>query len=237
MAHRTGRAVAVTHAGHIVAHTAVSARMMSATVVTIPIIMVVMVVRVMPVVVMISPTVGPVRTIAPVRVRIPGISPVRIPAPIAVPIRTITPTDIEAWVIIPIEGVVAVHINVCFATASVIIVIIVNGRGGLRAKTLDARGKISIVISLCGCVHYAVRVSHRFRGLVNGFGIVGVVFTVGIIGLVVVFRVAADAGAHIGTVAGGHAIAVWRVIDIVLRHLTVRRAAGENHHGNDWDKS
>lgn len=90
----------------------------------------------MPVVIMITPAIGPVRIapvigvripgITPVRIRIPGVAPVRIPAPIGSPIGTITPADVEARIIIPIEGVVAVHIDVgVTAATSVIIVIIV----------------------------------------------------------------------------------------------------------------
>ena len=67
----------------------------------------------------------------------------------------------------------------------------------MRAKTLDARGKVGIIISLSGSVNYAVGVGYCFRGLINRFGIIDVILAVGIVGLIVVFRVAADAGAHV----------------------------------------
>lgn len=153
----------------------------------------------MPVVVVVAPTVSPVRIPAPVIVVVVRIAPIPVPAPIAAPIGAVAPSVIVGRVVVPIEGVVAVHIDVCVAAAvvGVVIVIIVSRRGGLRAETLDACGKVGIVIRLCGGVHHAVGVSHRLRGLINRFGVVDVIFAVGIVGLIVIFRVAADAGAHV----------------------------------------
>ena len=102
----------------------------------------------------------------------------------------------------------------------------------MRTETFDARGEVGIVVSFSGSVHYAVGVGHRFRGLIDGLGIADIIFAVGIIGLVVIFRAAADAGAHVGAVAGGHpttCVAVRRVVGVVLCRLTVRRAADEGH--------
>jgi hypothetical protein len=176
-----------------------------------------MMVRVMPIVVVIAPTIGPIRIapiirigiprIAPVGVGVPRVAPIRIPTPIGSPIRTVTPADVDAGIIIPIEGVVAVHIDVCVAATSIIIVIIISCRRSLCAKTLDASGKVGIVIGLRGSVYNAVGVGHCFCGLINGIGIVNVVLAVGIIGLVVVFRIAADAWTHVRTVACSHSIA------------------------------
>ena len=106
----------------------------------------------------------------------------------------------------------------------------------MGAETLDASRIVGIVIGFGGGVDHAVGVGHRFRGLIHGFGIADVVFAVGIVGLVVVFRVAADAWAHVGAVACGHAtarIAVGRIVGVVFRHLLVRRASGEGHQGNE----
>ena len=102
----------------------------------------------------------------------------------------------------------------------------------MRAETLDACSKVGIVIGLSGGVDHAVGVSHRLCGLVDRLGIADVILAVGIIGLIVVFRVAADARADIRAVAFGHLtarIAIGRIIGVVLGHLTIRRAADECH--------
>ena len=155
--------------------------------------------RVMPIVVVITPTVRPVRIPAPVIAVIVGIAPIPIPAPVAAPIGAIAPSVIVGRVVVPIEGIVAVHVDVgvTAAVVGVVVVIIISCRGGLRAETLDACGKVGIVIRLSGSVHHAVGVGHRLRGLVDGVGIVDVILAVGIIGLIVIFRVAADAWAHV----------------------------------------
>jgi hypothetical protein len=194
-------------AGHIAAEAAATAAD-SAVVMTsavVPIAMEVVVMRVMPVIVaVITPTVRPVRIPAPIAIVV-GITPIPVPAPIAAPIGTITPSVIIGRVVVPIEGVVAVYVDVGVATAvSVVVVIVVSRRGSLRAETLDACGKVGIVIRLSGGVHHTVGVGHRLSGLINGVGIVDVILAVRIVSLVVVFRVAADAGAHVRTVASGH---------------------------------
>ena len=102
----------------------------------------------------------------------------------------------------------------------------------MRAEALDARGKVGIVICLGGGVNYAVGVGHRLSGLVDGIGIVDVILAVGIVGLVVVFRVAADAGAHVGAVAGSHLssrIAIRRIVGVVFGRVAVGRATDEGH--------
>ena len=187
--------------------------------------------------------VGVIVAIAPVRIPTPiaivvGVAPIPVPAPIGTPVGTVTPAPVVAWVVVPIEGVIAVHVDVGVATATdrVIIVVVVSRRRGLCAETLDAGGKVGVIIGLSGGVHYAVRVGHRLRGLVNGISVVDVVLAVGIVGLVVVFRVAADAGAHVRTVAGSHptaCVAVRRIIGVVFGRLAIRRAADEGHKGND----
>ena len=220
------------HAGHIVAEAVVAAAIIVSAMMPVVVVMVVMI-RVVP----IRVVVGPIGIPAPITVI--GIAPVIVPAPIGAPVRTIAPTDVETRGETPIEGVVAAaHINVGVAAAAacVIVVVIVTRGGGLCAETLDASRIVGIVVGFGGGVDHAVGVGHRFRGLVNGFGIAGVVLAVGIVGLVVVFRVAADAWAHVGAVAGGHAtarIAVGRIVGVVFRHLLVRRASGEGHQGNE----
>ena len=67
----------------------------------------------------------------------------------------------------------------------------------MRAKTLDARGKVGIIIRFRGSVNHTVGVSHCLCGLIDWVGVVDVVFAVGIVSLVVIFRVAADAGTHV----------------------------------------
>lgn len=193
--------------------------------VMVPSMMVVPVV-VMPVAV-ITPAIAPIRIPTPVVAVMVGIAPIPVPAPVAAPIGTIAPSPVVARVIVPIEGVVTVHIDIRVAatTVGVIVVIIVSRRGGLRAETLYARGKVGIIVGLGGGVNHTVGVGHRFRGLVNGLGIVDVVLAVGIVGLVVVFRTAADAGAHIGAIACRHAaalIAIRRIIGVVVSSLPAR---------------
>ena len=186
-------------AGHITAQTAAADSVIVMTSAMVPITVIVVVMRVMPVIVaVIAPTIRPVRIPTPVAIVV-RITPIPVPAPIAAPIGAVAPSIIVGRVVVPIEGIVTVHIDVgvTAAVVCVVVVIIVSCRGGLRAKTLDASGKVSIVIRLCGGVHHAVGVGHRLRGLVNGVGIVDVIFAVGIIGLIVIFRVAADTGAHI----------------------------------------
>lgn len=225
MAHRTRGTVAVTHTGHIVAQTAaVSARMMSAAM-TVPVMVPSM--MVVPVAV-ITPAIAPIRIPTPVVTVMVGIAPIPVPAPVAAPIGTIAPAPVVARVIVPIEGVITVYIDIRVTTATtvgVIVVIIVSRRGGLRSETLDARGKVGIIVGLGGGVNHTVGVGHRFRGLVNGLGIVDVVLAVGIVGLVVVFRTATDAGAHIGAIACRHAaalIAIRRIIGVVVSSLPAR---------------
>ena len=171
-----------------------SARMMSAVVVMTTM-MVSVIVRVMPIVGAIAPVtpVGIPTPIATVR-----IAPVRVPSPVvAVPVGTIAPTHVETRVVVPIEWVVAVHVNVGVATARVVVVIIADGRGSTCAETLDAGCIVGIVVGLGGGVNHAVGVGHRFGGLINRLGIADVVSAIGIVGLVVVFRVAADAWADV----------------------------------------
>ena len=180
----------MTHTGHIVAESTV-ATMMAAVVV---------VVRTKVVIMVVMMIVRWVITVVPIGIvvgSVPIIVPIRIPPPIGSPIGTIAKAYVNTRVEIPIEGVVAVHINVCAAATGVVVVIIVSRRRGLRAKTLDTSGKLGIVIGLGGGVHNAVGVGHRLRGLVDRIGIADVVLTVGIVGLVVIFRIAADAGAHV----------------------------------------
>jgi hypothetical protein len=165
----------------------------------VPITVIVVVMWMMPIVVVVTPAARPVWIPAPVIAVIVGIAPIPVPAPIVAPIRTIAPSVIVGRVVVPIEGIVAVHVDVGVATAvvGVVVVIIVSRRGGLRAETLDACGKVGIVVRLRGGVHHTVGVGHRLRGLVNGVGVVDVILAVGIISLIVIFRVAADAGAHV----------------------------------------
>jgi hypothetical protein len=164
---------------------------MASAVVTIEVV----VMRVMPVVVVITPAVGPIGIIAPIAIVV-RISPIPVPAPIAAPIRTIVPAVIIARVVVPIEGVVAVDIDVGVA-ARVVIIVIVSRRGGLCAETLDAASEVGIVIGLGGGVNHAIGVGYGLRGLIDGLGIADVILVVGIVGLIVVFRAAADAGAHV----------------------------------------
>ena len=186
-------------AGHITAQTAAADSVIVMASAMVPITVIVVVMRVMPVIVaVIAPTIRPVRIPAPVAIVV-GITPIPVPAPVAAPIGAVAPSVIVGRVVVPIEGIVTVHIDVgvTAAVVGVVVVIIVSCRGSLRAETLDACGKVGIVIRLCGGVHHAVGVGHRLRGLVNGVSIVDVILAVGIIGLVVIFRVAADAWAHV----------------------------------------
>jgi hypothetical protein len=220
-------------AGHIAAEVAASAA--ESTVVmasaVVPVTVEVVVMRVMPVVAVITPAVMPVGIPAPIAIVV-GVTPIPVPTPVAAPIGAIAPSVIVCRVVIPIEGIVAVHVDVGVAAAvGVIVVIIVSRRRGLRAETLDARGKIGIVIRLRGGVHHAVGVGYCLRGLVNGVGIVDVILAVGIIGLIVVFRVAADAGAYVRAVAFGHltpCIAIRRIVGVVFGRLAIRRAADDS---------
>jgi hypothetical protein len=218
----------VSDTGYIAAQAAAVAAkstiVMATTVV--PVTMIVMVVRVVPVVVVISPTIAPVWIPTPVIAVVVRIAPIPIPAPIAAPIGTITPTVIVCRVVVPIEGIIAVYIDVRIASSSVsvIVIIIVSRCGGWCAETLDACGEVSIVIRLRSSINYTVGVGHRLRGLVYGISIVDVILAVGIVSLVVVFRVAADAGAHIRAVTGGHLtswVAIRRIIGIIFSCLAI----------------
>ena len=228
MAHRPCGAATVTHTGHVAAQAATTdaARMMSA-IMAMPVVMVIVVVMPVVVVPVAVIAIAPIRIPAPVVAVVVGIAPVPVPAPIAAPIGTITPVPIVvAGVVIPIERVVAVHIDVGVATAiiGVIIVIIASRRGRLRAEALDARREVGIIVGLGSGVHHTVGVGHRLRGLINGLGIADVVLAVGIIGLVVVFRTAADAGTYIRSIARRHvsAFVVGRIVGVVVGHLPAR---------------
>jgi hypothetical protein len=190
-------------AGNIVAEAAAATHstVVMTAVVTIPVVMVMMI-GVMP-----APVVGPIRIvpvgvvvprIAPIGVGIPRVAPIGIPTPIGSPVRTIAPTYVNGRVVVPIEGIIAIDVDVgVTARACVIVVIVVSIGGGLCAETLDSCSEVGIVICLSGGVYHAIRVSHRLSGLVDGIGIVDVILAVGIVGLIVIFRVAADAGAHV----------------------------------------
>ena len=173
-------------------------------------------VRAIPVIV-IAPAGSPVRIPAPV-----GITPVKSPVPIGT--ESPVPADIHARIVAPVVrvGVIVVGVNVIGVAAGVIIVVVVSCGGSLRAETLDAAGKVAVVIGFGGGVHHAVGVGHRLRGLVHRSSVADVVLAVGIIGLVVIFRTAADAGTDIRAVACGHmfaSVAVWRIIRVVFCRL------------------
>ena len=189
----------MTHTGHIAAQTAaaITTRMMS-TIMAMPVVVPSVMMVVIPAGV-VAPPIAPVGIPTPVVAVVVRISPIPVPAPVGAPIRTIAPAVIIGGVIIPIERVVTVHINICVtATAvSVIVVIIVSCRGGLRAETLDAHCEVGIVVGLGSGVNHAIGVGHRLRGLVDRFGIADIVLAIGIVGLIVVFRTAANAWADV----------------------------------------
>ena len=189
--------------------------------VTMPMTMVVMVMRVVPVVVVVTPTIAPVWIPAPIGVI--RIAPVIIPAPVvATPIGTVAITHIETRIIAPVEWVVAVAVDVVSIATSVVVVIITHRRGGSRTETLDASRIVGIVVGLGGGVNHAIGVGDGFCGLVNRISIADVVLAVGVISLVVILRIAGHLWIHIRAVVGGHVrarVTVGRVVNIVFGHV------------------
>lgn len=157
---------------------------------------------------------------------------VAIPATTPSPIGTAeTEVEIHArtieWVIIPwvvIPRVIVVYGDVCVAAR--VVVVIITGRTRCRgSEALDARGIVGVVVGFCGGVNHTVGVGHGFSGLIHRVNR-RVVLAVGIIALIVVFRVLAEVRRYIRAIARCGcvvaAIVVRRVVNVVFGHIFLR---------------
>ena len=128
----------------------------------------------------------------------------------------------------PVPGVTYINIGgVTAIVTGVIVVVVVHGRTGAGAETLDAGGEVLIIIGFGGGVNHAIGVGHRLRGLIHGIDIGLVVLAVGVVCLIVIGGIAADAGS--GATAAARVLSagmvVRRVVSVVVSHLLVGGAA------------
>lgn len=107
-------------AGHIAAQTSVRSASGMMTAVVMPVVVVAMIMWMMPVVIVVAPTIGPVGIPAPVGVV--GITPVASPVGTVAP----APTHVNAWVIVPIERVVVVGVDVIGVPTGVVVIVIAS---------------------------------------------------------------------------------------------------------------
>lgn len=206
-----------TVAGTIVA----GAMTMTVAVAEVMVMVVVMIPRMIPVVVVVpAPVVAvPIVGTIPVVVIVPGIV-------IAVIIRIVIAVVVRVEAPVPSVA----YIDVCGAAAiaaSVIIIVIIHGGAGSSAETLDAGCEVFVVIGFGGGVNHTVRVGHRLSSLIHGLDVGLVVLAVGIIRLIVVGGIAADARCGVAAVSSvlSACMVVWRVIGVVVSHLLVGGAA------------
>ena len=181
--------------------------------------------RMIPVVVVVpTPVVAvPVVGTIPVVVIVPGVV-------IAVVIRIVVAVVVRVEA--PVPGVANIDVGGAAVVAtSVVIIVIVHGGAGSSAETLDAGCEVLVVIGLSGGVNHAVGVGHRLSGLIHRLDVGLVVLAVGIIRLIVVGGIAADARGGAAAVSSvlPACMVVWRVIGVVVSHLLVGGAAnGDN---------
>lgn len=106
------------------------------------------------------------------------------------------------WVAPPvIPRIVTVYNDIGVAAMGVVVIIVVDIAAGRRSETLETGCIVGIVIRFgCGIGH-PVGIGYGFRGLICRLGIQLIVLAVGIVGLVIVLFVVADAGIDIRSVA------------------------------------
>ncbi len=205
-----------TVAGTIVA----GAMTMTVAVAEVMVMVVVMIPRMIPVVVVVpAPVVAvPIVGTIPVVVIVPGIV-------IAVVIRIVITVVVRVEA--PVPSVAYIDVGGAAIAASVVIIVIIHGGTGSSAETLDAGCEVLVVISLGGGVNHTVGVSHRLSSLIHGLDVGLVVLAVGIIRLIVVGGIAADARCGVAAVSSvlSACMVVWRVIGVVVSHLLVGGAA------------
>ena len=222
------RSVVATHGGNVIGEVVVSATYAAyvagavsraMTVTEVVVMMVVVMVMVMEGMIPEGIVPAPVVTVPIVRT---------IPIVVIVP-RVIVPVVI--WIVVsviiagieaPVPGVAYIHIG--GAAAGVVVVIIVERSAGSRSETLDAGCEVGIVIGFGGGVNHTVGVSHSLSVLIYGFSVRHIVLAVGIIGLIIVGAIAADAWRD-GTFG---LMPAWRVvrriIGVVISHPLVGAA-------------
>jgi len=147
-----------------------------------------------------------------------------------IPVIVIVPRvviSVIVWIVVSIIAGIeppvprVAYIDIGGVATGVVIVIIVERGAGSRTKTLDARSEVGIVIGFGSGVNNAVGVSYRLGVLVHGFGIRNIIFTIGIIGLIIVSGIAADARRY-GTIGLMPARrVVRRIIGVVISHPLV----------------
>ena len=106
---------------------------------------------------------------------------------------------VVVWVETPVPCIAYIDVSgiatvVAVVVACVVVIVVVHGGAGTCAETLDAGGKVLVIIGLSGGVNHAVGVGHRFSGLIYGIDVGLVVLAVGVIRLIVVGSIAADTG-------------------------------------------
>lgn len=100
-----------------------------------------------------------------------------------------------------IPRVVIVYDNIGVAAMGVVVIIVVDIAAGRRSETLETGCIVGIVICFgCGVGH-PVGIGNGFRGLICRLGIQLIVLAVGIVSLVIVLFVVADASIDIRSVA------------------------------------
>ena len=185
------------------------------------VVVMVMIPRMIPIVVVVpAPMVAvPVVGTIPVVVIVPGVV-------IAVIIRIVVTVVIRVEA--PVPGIAYIDVGVAAAIAtSVVVVVIIHSGAGSSAETLDAGGEVLVVVGLSGGVNHTIGIGHRLSGLIHGSDVGLVVLAVGIISLIVVSGIAADAGGGAAAASGvlPACMVVWRVVGVIVSHLLVGGAA------------
>lgn len=225
----------MTYTGDVIAKTVVTSVMVpteagfmmtgsvTMTIAIVVVMVVVMVPRVIPIGIIPAPMVAiPVVGAVPVVVVIP-IAVVRIVIRIVVGIIVGVAIRIES----PVPTVTYINIGIASTVAGVIVVVIIHGRTGACAETLDAGGEVLIIVGFSGGVNHAVGVGYCFGSLIYGVDIGLVVLAVGVIRLIVIGGVAADSGGRASAACGvlPAGMVVGRVVSVVVGHLFVGGAS------------
>jgi hypothetical protein len=155
------------------------------------------------VVVMVVPGVIPIGTIPTPVVTVPVVR--TIPIVVIIPPRAVITVvvwivvrviiGIMVWVETPVPCIAYIDVSgIAIVVASIVVIVVVHGGACTCTETLDAGGKVLVIIGFGGGVNHAVGVGHRFSGLIHGIDVGLVVLAVGVIRLIVVGSIAADTG-------------------------------------------